>query len=644
MRPFHHAKWIFANTNVCDDLYTDYRQCFSYKGGEVTLILSADSDYTLYINGTYVASNQYGDFEHYKICDEIDLTPYLTLGENTLELTVYYCGTNLQRYRRGTAGVIFEGFCEGSSLFSSGTHTLSRKNPAYTSGRCQLITPQLGYTFHYDATKETEDGFSPSLEIEKKTTFFPRPIQKLRICQPRPVLEQKKIAPLTYLIDFGVEVVGLATLRFTSPCVQTVTVAYGESLSDGRVRRKIHNRDFSFTYRAKAGKNDFTNYMLRLGCRYLEVTVEEDIDIFYIGLLPQVYVAATRDDICVEEGLPYDIYSISVRTLHLCMMEHYVDTPWREQCLYAFDSRNQMLAGYRVFKNKNYLYARSNLVLLSEDRREDGLLSICAPSGVSLAIPSFSIYYIIAMYEYTKETGDISLAREYLFKIEEILHAFLKRRNENGLILTFSDKDKWNFYDWSPYLSGELYEESEEVADLILNTLVLMGLDAYEKMCALTDRSPAFVGESEALRLAIREHFLTEDGAFTHMEGKRILTSLGNALAILTGTVQGDEARALADRLANGEFTPASLSMKIWVYDALLLVDEERYREMILGDIEERYDLMIDTGTVWETEEGDDAFDGAGSLCHGWSAVPVYIYHRLGIAYYETAEPQNTEI
>lgn len=43
---------------------------------------------------------------------------------------------------------------------------------------------------------------------------------------------------------------------------------------------------------------------------------------------------------------------------------------------------------------------------------------------------------------------------------------------------------------------------------------------------------------------------------------------------------------------------------------------------------------MLDAGcdTVWETAKGAEDFDGAGSLCHGWNAIPVYIYHRLGIA------------
>ena len=42
---------------------------------------------------------------------------------------------------------------------------------------------------------------------------------------------------------------------------------------------------------------------------------------------------------------------------------------------------------------------------------------------------------------------------------------------------------------------------------------------------------------------------------------------------------------------------------------------------------------MLDDGstTVWETLEGAEAFHNAGSLCHGWSAVPIYVYHRLGM-------------
>ena len=42
---------------------------------------------------------------------------------------------------------------------------------------------------------------------------------------------------------------------------------------------------------------------------------------------------------------------------------------------------------------------------------------------------------------------------------------------------------------------------------------------------------------------------------------------------------------------------------------------------------------MLDNGATatWETIDGAVAFDDAGSLCHGWTALPVYYFNRLGV-------------
>ena len=39
--------------------------------------------------------------------------------------------------------------------------------------------------------------------------------------------------------------------------------------------------------------------------------------------------------------------------------------------------------------------------------------------------------------------------------------------------------------------------------------------------------------------------------------------------------------------------------------------------------------LVSDWGADWEETDGANAFAKAGSLCHGWSAMPVYYFHRL---------------
>ncbi len=65
------------------------------------------------------------------------------------------------------------------------------------------------------------------------------------------------------------------------------------------------------------------------------------------------------------------------------------------------------------------------------------------------------------------------------------------------------------------------------------------------------------------------------------------------------------------------------------VYDALLATDMEKYKEWVLNEIRREYGKMIELGsTVWETIDGASAFDNAGSLCHGWSAIPIYYYAK----------------
>ena len=75
---------------------------------------------------------------------------------------------------------------------------------------------------------------------------------------------------------------------------------------------------------------------------------------------------------------------ICLNTLKLCMTEHYVDCPRQEQCLYAFDSRNQMLVGYTAFQNAGslchgwsaipiyYLEPNTKIYVKDEDSKIDG--------------------------------------------------------------------------------------------------------------------------------------------------------------------------------------------------------------------------------------------------------------------------------
>lgn len=615
------ASWIWRTENEQPDTYCDFKDTFQYAGGDAVCHISCDGDYTLFVNGVYAGSNQYGDFEHYKIYDSIDITRFLSPGENTLLVTVWHLGIASSRYKPAKAGLIYEVECGGKLLCKSNAQTLCRQNPNYRSGYCKQITPQLGQSFLYDSTSISTSPYQNSTVIPKQCILYPRPIRKSLLLEP-----QKAIVILaqenSYLLDLGDEYVGLPTLDFCTETAQKITVCWGEHILDGGVRRRIGNRDFSFEYIAAKGKNTYTNYMLRLGCRYLEIFFEAPIQLNYIGIIPQVYpVEVTAKTF--EEPLKQKIYDMCVHTLKRCMMERYVDTPWREQAFYVYDSRNQMLCGYKAFKNGNSRYARAGLLLLSQDNRSDGLLSLTCPNGSNRAIPSFSLHYFTAVREYLDNTNDLSLATAVYDRLLKIIHSF-ETQMRDGLLHPFQDNRYWNFYDWSAYMN-KTADESGLQPDLMMNCLYLLALDNFKIISEKIGKPFRHQEAAAALRIAIRIHFFDpESGLYSMTEGLREFTELGNAVAILAGVASEEESRQIAKKLSHNLLESCSLSMKCFKYDALLKVDPQ-YHADITREICDTYRVMLDSGssTVWEVVDGAHAFEDAGSLCHGWSAIPI---------------------
>lgn len=627
--PFAHAKWIWIHESQDVNEYVEFYVPYEYTSGTTVCRISCDGDYTLWVNGQYVASNQYGDFEHYKIYDELVLSPYLTQGKNELKILVWHFGKSSQRYLPARAGLLFEIEGPDGVTVQSDETILCRKVLAYQQGEIQTVSSQLGFSFFYDATQEAEGALSHAVAVEKHCQMFPRPTAKLTVGD-RADSHIRKAAETYFLIDLGQESVGLPVLELISNIEQRITVFWGEDLQDDHVRGIIGNRNFSYGYKTKKGHNTYTNYMLRTGCRYLEVYAEEPIELLYAGILPQYY-AVERTSLCLKDPLEQRIYDTCVRTLELCMMEHYVDTPWREQCLYVFDARNQMLCGYSAFQNGNRDYARANLRLIGEDRRADGLLSICYPCGVDLTIPSFSLYYFTAVKEYTEHTKDKTLAAGSYSKLISVMETFLKARTD-GLVPRFSGSEHWNFYDWTQHMDGHCGEAGSHIPDLMINCLLILALEDLKKICAQLDKAFPYDGIIAEEKQRTRETFYSpEKKLFAMTAFGAEYTALGNAVAILAGLTTEDESRTISEALVADELLPCTLAMRGFVYDALLKTDQSKYRSFILQEIRCEYKNMLDAGatSVWETTEGAAAFHNAGSLCHGWSAVPIHYYHLL---------------
>ena len=276
--PFQKAAWIWCNNAPLADEYGEFYTAFCARSGErVTLAISADSDYAVYLNGKLCAFGQYHDYPYDKVYDEVDLTALCREGKNHLSVTVWYYGESNMSYYPGHAGLLFEVTGESGVLCASGADTLARISPTYENHRCKNITSQLGLGFAYDATGEDgwmtgeANGFSNSAVVEQTLPLRPRPCKKLVLEAPVTGAHMGQSTAGNALFDLGRNTVGFLRLTATSPVPQRLTVSYGEHITDGCVRRLIGKRDFSVEITVRAGETVYLNPFRRLGCRYLEI-------------------------------------------------------------------------------------------------------------------------------------------------------------------------------------------------------------------------------------------------------------------------------------------------------------------------------------------------------------------------------------
>ena len=624
-------KWIWPkNDTEAVDSYAEFIGTFTAKQeGRVEINIACDSVYNVEINGELAAFGACADYPHRKEYDIIDITKYCK-EENDIKITVWYIGVGSSTYKIGERGLAFKIRQGDNVLLRSSEEMLSRKNIHYKNGYAKEITSQMGISYLYDNTVENNlpyeksvlSGFLEGHSVSGNGGAWKGEV--IAHARIRKTCELKGRVPVTitkiengYRVAWEKEAVGFLELDFVSPKAQKLTVSFGEHLEmGGKVARLIGGRDFSVEFIAKKGENKFRNAFRRLAGRYLDIECETELEINYIGLNEVVYPQVKKER-KFNDPLLQKIYDTCVHTLVCCMHEHYEDCPWREQALYTMDSRNQMLCGYYAFEGTSF--QASNLMLIGDGIRDDDILEICYPSEKNYGIPFFSLIFPIQLYEYSIY-GDSRMVVEALIPVvRRILNGFKERIDETGLIPSM--KGHWNFYEWTDG-SASLNECGGFVQpthyDLILNCAFVYACEYFEKL----------TGEkidNAALKKAIHDNFYVEEKGLYKLclTGDAKYSRLGNSFASLIGL--GDK-EGFIERLINDDsLVDVSLSMRAFYYDALLRVDE-KYKDYIIEDIKVRYKKMLDAGatTFWETELGWEDFGQAGSLCHGWSALPVY--------------------
>lgn len=673
------AQWIRADVAPAENEYHEFLAEFTCEKSAV-LKISSETDYAAYLNGQLVGCGQYQDLPTYKVYDEIDLTPFLKAGRNVLAVVGYFCHTETSCYTEKGLGILFE-VTEGDKVLAcSGAHTPSRTSRTWKREGVPLITLQLGYSYSYDFEEEDgwllgeTEGFAPSAVIPASPRLWSRPVPRLEwralpsrivragsyeppadfasaaeFMQRASLSEEECDLPLpegqgisfagknVYLLaDLGEENAGVLAFDIEVPESCELYVGYGEHIADGRVRTSIEGRCFQLTFSLRAGRNRFVGPFRRLGCRYLCAFLSAPSALVRsFGIIATEHSVTERPAPDLPDGLLRQIYSVCLRTLRLCMHEHYEDTPWREQALYAMDSRNQMLCGYYVFED--YSFARASLKLMSENLRPDGFFTLTTPRTTrtdDLTIPGFSLVQVCAMEEYARYSGDMTLFAEYEETYRTVMENFAARVQPNGLLKAVKGKYFWNFYEWNEGMDGNFYVEPEDRYELPLNAFYILALRSYCSLLGRAGKDASVWKERLALAQNAAELFydVSEGKYADFMENDGTLhgsSELSHSLMALAGENSARRARA-AELLAEGKLLPITLSHSIYKYEALLSAGE-KYRNLVIAEISKLWGKMLGEGatTFYEDARGEAAFGGAGSLSHGWSAIPAYILHLL---------------
>lgn len=689
---FTRSNWIRCPGTASVNSYAVFETDFSCAESDlpVDVRISVHGGYALFTGTRFVAAGQYSDYPEAKTYEEIRLGEDLTGSSVPLRIVVWSPCSDSSVYRGSEAGLLFEVISGEKVLQYSGAHVLCAPHGQYLSGPMENITGQLGWSFAYDA-----NGVMPPLQpaevippelcgLTPPSMLKPRPVSRLVPEEPRPSLlkaqgsyilpaggtpaEQMQRAWMAFrplnelspgtpagiafngetavpfaceegdgiwlLLDQQKETVGWLDLELEVPEACEVLIGWGEHTDDLRLRTRVGSRNFAVRYQAQPGRQRFIHYYRRLGLRYLQLFVRSHrFRLYRADLIPTVYPLKNASSFVCGDALHRRIYDTCAETLRMCCHDHYEDCPWREQALYAMDSRNQMLCGYYAFGET--AMPKASIRLLAQGLRQDHLLELCAPARVGVTIPAFSAIFAVELAEYLAQTDDRDFAREMLPVAEDILQGFLDRRNQDGLIPVWKDADSWNFYEWLPGLDGTDRERIRSGrADAPLNCFAVMALHSLtEILHTLGEDAARWESAAAALSAAVNTHFADpSDGLYATWltdgvcEGRHGLTQ---ALAVCAGVCPENRLDTVLAALNDPVHYGTTLSYSIFRYEALMR-RPERYGRQVFDEIAEIWGHMLFQGgsTFWETAVGADDFDKAGSLCHGWSAIPIVLYEK----------------
>ena len=441
--------------------------------------------------------------------------------------------------------------------------------------------------------------------------------------------------------DFGRTLTGFFSLRVKAalPSGATILLVYDETSAPEGARFPVNPLRGSWTrvlkWRLAPGRYDLLSFQ-PVSARVAAVAIlEGEAEIERLGIIDYENPDASRVSLPATSDADLDAIVDAARaTFAQNAVDMLTDCPSRERAAYPCDNffaarAEALFTGRSVIEratHENYTLSPQSPYL------PEGMIPMCYPSDHidGLFIPTFAMWWILALAEYRKRTGDealITLARP---KLEGLLAWFERYIGKDGLL---EDLPGWVFVEWSACNDKDRICGANFPSNFLYASML-------EAMAGLLGR-PELAAQGAAVRdkaatLAWNGEWF-EDNAVRDAEGvlRRMghVSETGQYYAFWFGAASPETHGALWECLCT-EFGPSRDIAKtypdipasnaiIGAYLRLeLLVRHGRARQCLDECKSLFLPMARKTGTLWENLSPNS------SLNHGFAASAAWLIHK----------------
>lgn len=325
-----------------------------------------------------------------------------------------------------------------------------------------------------------------------------------------------------------------------------------------------------------------------------------------------------------SDALINQIWSVAEHTFQLCSGIFFIDGIKRDKWIWGGDA-------YQSFFVNQYLMADADI-----NRRT--LLALRGNDPVTTHINTildYTLYWILSIKIHYEAYGDLEFLEQIFPKMCSLMEFCESQLDEHGFII--GREGDWIFIDWA-----DLDKEGALCAEQILfaecyRTMAVSGvwLGKEPSWC------DAYQLKYEQMKRNINAFYWEENkGAYidSFVSGKKHVSRHANIFAIIFGLADSRQQGKILDQVLHNDDIPQITTpyFKFYEMDALCrmgCLDE------VLIRIKQYWGGMLERGAVtfWEEYDPDipeeEQYDMYGdkfgkSLCHAWSASPVYLLAR----------------